>query len=540
MPFPDEQFIDLSFPSAGLDVTGSFNRQPSRQVAEGVFARTTPVGTNVRAHEPGTDRRRGGARCGLSRYINAIPGSTAGQIQELAVVVGAGYTPPGGTSQSSLSGRVVTLVAVIGGRVYVADAGGTSWTAATNGSSKTDYLASTGVVRSTVINQVLYLTDGTQMRTYTPSTNSVGDVVASDGRIPSNTAQTIFPTLMTNWRGRLVLSGLSTEPQNLFISKLGTPTNFNYSPSSTTPTQAVAGNLSTFGLIGDVVTGVAPFNDDVLVVFGDSSVWQLKGDPMQGGQPQRFSDGVGCAFGAAWCKDPFGTMYFFSNRCGVYAMAPGKQPIRMSQPIDPLLASINTGTNVIRMAWIDREQSLRIFVTPSSGAAAATHFTWEMRTGAWWKDTFATNAHNPTCLATFDGNSADDRVTLIGSWDGYVRAIDMDATDDDGTAIASEVWIGPVQSDSMDDWMLYDLQADMGESSGNVSFGVHVGRTAEAAISNTAVTTGTWSASRNNLSPIRRSGKAVYVRVSGTPRWAMERLRGRVSGLGRVRQRQAY
>lgn len=538
MPAPNEGFMDFSFPLAGLDVTAGYFRQPTRQVAEGVYARTCPVGANVRSHEPATDRRRGGARCGLSRYINAIPGSTAGQIQELAIVVGAGYTPPGGGGQSSQSGRVVTLVAVIGGRVYVADAGGTSWTAATNGSSRTDYLASTGVIRSAVVNQVLYLSDGTQMRTYTPSTNTVGDVVASDGRIPSNSAQTIYPTILTNWRGRLCLSGLSTEPQNIFISKLGDPTNFNYSPTSTTSTQAVAGNLSTFGLVGDVVTGLAPFNDDVLVVFGDSSVWQLKGDPMQGGAPQRFSDGVGAAFGAAWCKDPFGTMYFFSNRCGIYAMAPGKQPIRMSQPIDPLLADINTGSNIIRMAWVEAEQALRVFVTPSSGAATTTHYTWEMRTGAWWTDTFANTDHNPTCLTTFDGNLPSDRVTLLGSWDGYVRAIDRDAEKDDGSAIASEVWIGPVQSDSMDEWMLYDLQADLGEDSGAMTWSVHTGRTAEAAVSSEAKATGTWAGGRNNLATIRRAGKAVYVVLSSSARWSVERIRGRVSGLGRVRQRQ--
>lgn len=538
MPTPNETFQDFNFPVAGLDVTSGYYRQPARQVADGVYARTCPVGTNVRSHEPSTDRRRGGSRCGLSRYVNAIPGSTAGQIQELAIVVGSGYSPPGGTSQSSQSGRVVTLVAVIGGRVYVCDAGGTSWTAATNGTSKTDYLASTGVIRSTVINQVLYLTDGTQMRTYTPSTNTVGDVVASNGAIPSNSAQTIFPTLTCNWRGRWVLSGLSTEPQNIFISKLGTPTDFNYLPATTTVTQAVAGNVSTFGLVGDYVTGLAPFNDDVLVIFGDSSVWQFKGDPMQGGSPQRFADGVGAAFGAAWCKDPYGTMYFFSNRCGIYAMAPGKQPIRMSQPIDPLLASINTGSNVIRMAWIDREQALRIFVTPASAAAAATHFTWEMRTGAWWKDTFANNDHNPTCLCTFDGNLPADRVTLIGSWDGYVRSIDLDAETDDGYGIASEVWIGPIQAESMDDWMLYDLRSDFGTSSGDVAYAVHAGRTAEAAISSTARSSGTMTAGHNQLRPVRVSEKAIYVKLSSSERWSMERMWGRVSGLGRVRQRQ--
>ena len=37
----------------------------------------------------------------------------------------------------------------------------------------------------------------------------------------------------------------------------------------------------------------------------------------------------------------------------------------------------------------------------------------------------------------------DDRVTVIGCNDGYVRKFDATATTDDGTAISSYVYFGP-------------------------------------------------------------------------------------------------
>ena len=532
-----EALAPLDFPLAGLDVSQRFGRQPQRQVLDGVYARTTSVGVNVRAYDPTTGRLRGSSRPGLSRYVNAIPSGTAGQIQFLGIIVGAGYSPPGGTSQTSQSGRVVTLVTVIGGRVYICDAGGTSWTAATNGSSRTDYLNSTGVVRGTVAFGVMYLFDGSNIRTYTPSTNTVGDFVASNGYVPSNTAGTSFPKLCCTWRGRLVLSGLTSDAQNVFMSEQGDADDFNYSPSSTTPSQAVAGNVSLLGYIGDSVTGLAPFNDDVLVVFGDSSIWQIKGDPMQGGQAQRYTDGIGCVYGEAWCKDSYGTMYFMSNRGNIYAMAPNQQPIRISQSIDPLLETINTGTNVIRMAWVDREQALRVFVTPASAAAATTHYTWEQRTQSWWKDTFANNNFNPVTLTTFDGNTADDRVTIIGSWDGYVRAIDMAATDDDNTDIESSVVLGPITSETFDEMTIRDVQAILGESSDPVTYNVYVGNTPEEALSSTSVESGTFGAGRNPTTSIRRTGYSVHVKLSSTGQWSMEQLMMLVATRGKARRR---
>lgn len=82
---PQEAYTDLTFPLRGIDISRPFSQQPPQ---------TTPIGQNVRAYEPATGRARGGARPGLSKYIAAQVFSQS-LIQELGMVVGVGYTPPG-------------------------------------------------------------------------------------------------------------------------------------------------------------------------------------------------------------------------------------------------------------------------------------------------------------------------------------------------------------------------------------------------------------------------------------------------------------
>lgn len=528
----NETFRDLAFPLAGLDLSSGFDRQPVRPLGDGQFARTTPAGLNVRAYEAKTNRARGGLRAGLARYVaQRVNGSAL--VQGLNQITGTGYTAPGGGVQTSQSGRVVTLVAVSGGTVKVADAGATSWTAVTDGAGA---LISSGIVFSAVNNQKLYFADGTNEKYYDPATNSVLAWTASAGTLPVDAGDN-RPRLICTWRGRTVLSGLLKDPQNWFMSAVGDPTDFDYAPTSPSATQAVAGNVSTLGKVGDVITALVPYTDDILIFGTDHQIWAMTGDPMDGGQIDLVSDAIGFAWGMAWCKDPYGNIYFVSNRTGIYVLKPGSVPQRVSQPIEQLLQEANTGVNTISLIWDDRFQGLHVFITPTAGAAAATHFFWEARAGAWWTDRFANHDHSPLCAVTFDGNLPSDRVALIGSWDGFVRYLDQNATKDDGYDIASEVVLGPLVTRDLDDLLLKDLQAVLADDSGDVAFAVHVGETAEQALDADPVLEGTWGAGRNFTTHVRRSGAAIYVKLSASSPWAMEAIRGRLAATGKVRRR---
>jgi hypothetical protein len=526
-----DQLKDLHFPKSGLDISMAFSAQPNRPAWNGEYARTTPLGVNVRGWEPLTGRIRGGSRTGLRKYIPLTPGNITWITQELNLIVRDGS----GAVQPSQSGRVVTLVAVSQGNVFGTQPGGTTWTEATNLTVNTPPLNISGLVYSSANNQKLWFVDGTHYCVFDPTANTVSAWTASQGTMPVDSAGNTARLICT-WRGRQVLSGLVLDPQNWFMSAVSDPTNWNYNPISITPTQAIAGNKSPLGFIGDVVTTLIPYTDDVLVFGGDHTIYMMQGDPMAGGQIDLVSDAIGMAWGIPWCKDPYGNIYFVSNKTGIYTLVPGQQPQRISQPIEQLLHQIDTGANGIRLLWSDRFQGLHVFVTLLANPAPTIHFFYEVRSGAWWTDVFANSNHNPLCCVTLDGNTPGDRVPLIGSWDGYVRAIDS-AANDDGTPIYSSTLIGPLLTTDLDDMMLYDMQAILGETSAAVNYAVFVGSSAEHALANPPVATGTWQPGRNLDTFVRRAGHAIYVQLSSSSQWAMEAIRCRLGTLGKVRRR---
>ncbi len=55
----DEEYVDLTFPLGGLDLSGAYSEQRPG---------TTPVGVNVRGIDPILERKRGGSRTGLAKY----------------------------------------------------------------------------------------------------------------------------------------------------------------------------------------------------------------------------------------------------------------------------------------------------------------------------------------------------------------------------------------------------------------------------------------------------------------------------------------
>ena len=520
-----ETFADLRFPIAGIDLAAPFTVQAQR---------TTPLGKNVRAYDAAKNRARGGARPGLAKYLPVAPVANW-LLQDLHQITGTGDTSG---MQTNSSGRIVQLVTVSQGNVYYATAGDTTWTLATNNTGSSPPLNFTGIVRSAPNSLKLFFVDGTNYRYYNAATRAVETWSPTAGSLPvdggSNRAR-----LICTWRGRTVLSGLLEDPQNFFMSAQHDPFDFDYSPESTTATQAVAGNLSPAGLIGDVITSLCPYSDDMLIFFGDHTIYMMRGDPLLGGQVDLISDVIGGAWGVCWAKDPYGAVYFFSNQTGIYRFEPRSNapPQRISQQIEQLLKDVNTGTHTIRLVWNDRFQGLHVFVTPTATAAAATHYFFEHRTGAWWVDEFANKNHNPLTCLTFDGNLPTDRVALIGCWDGFVRSVSSTATKDDGYNIASEVIIGPLLTADTEDMMLKELQAILGEDSGDVNYAILVGPTAEAALESTPVQTGVWKAGRNLTNHVHRTGHAVYVRLTSTNAWAMEQIRAVVAGKGKVRKR---
>jgi hypothetical protein len=529
---PADNFINVPFPVLGEDLTMGYNEQR---------AQTTPLAQNVRSYEPSTERNRGGSRPGLYKWI-ATQVNGANLIQDLnQMAISQAVVPRSVALTTTPSQYILLATAISNGKFRFAVSGDASpqWYLPTTDS--TFWVTGTNVVRSAVLNQKLWVADGTNWFYWDPSTapttgGTVTAWAASSGTLPANGSNT--PRLIAAWRGRMVLASVLGNVNEIYMSAIGDPTNFNYAPASTTPTQAVLLSTSNLGLLSDPVTALIPYTDDVLIVGTQTSLWMIQGDPMAGGYLQVISRSIGVAFGQAWCMDPYGNIYFLANRGGIYQLNPTQgQPQRISQQVEQIVNDFSVALVNVRLIWDDRAQGLHIYDTVSAGAALTNHLFWDQRNNAWWVDQFANNNLNPIACTVMEGYTTLDRLPLLGSWDGYVRSINHTATTDDGTAIISSVFLGPILSKDFDDIMLMDLQCLLGVGSGNVTYSVMVGSTAEAALNTPAVASGTWNPSRNLSNLIRRAGHAIWIEITSSSPWSFEALRARVRGEGRVRQR---
>jgi len=390
----------------------------------------------------------------------------------------------------------------LGGGVFkkIVRGAATEVTAITNNGATPSAIAR--VARGAVLNENAFFVDGRDQWYYDPDTDTMEAWSAtSGGTLPKR------PRLIEAWRGRLVLARTEGKGGNIYMSKVGDPFDWDLYPPVISAVQAVSLEVASAGQVPDIVNGLIPYNDDLLIILCDHSIYRLTGDPMANGKLDSITNSIGGAFGRAWCMDDIGIIYFFGSRGGLYRMVPGRwMPELVSDNrLDRRLDSIDLDFYTVRMAWNDKDKTVHMFVVPidtvgaspsgptasppaSPGASPTaspvasptpaspsggpvnpggdfggafdpdlhiaasttaadplTHWVWERPTDGLFEDKFALSSLDPTAILVVDGDEPDDRVLLMGCGDGYLRAWDRDATSDDGSAIDAFVVIGPLQ-----------------------------------------------------------------------------------------------
>ena len=349
--------------------------------------------------------------------------------------------------------------------------------------------------------------------------------VATSGTLPADGGNSA--RLIENWRGRIVLSGIRTDPSNWFMSAYGNPLDWDYFPSVTVETQAVAGNNSSAGKSPDIINSLVPYTDDLLLFGGDKTIWQMTGDPMSGGRLDRVSGGTGMAWGRAWTIAPDGTLFFFGSRGGVYLMVPSQRaPQRLGiGTLDYELTQINLLENTIRMEWSTKEEGLYLFVCPVSPTKNPSSYFWDSRSSAWWKDVFP-QGMSPSYPVVLDGDEPGDREILIGASNGGIYSLSETAGDDDGTEISSHAFIGPITTGTDGMIVIDEMQYILPTSGNPVSYSIHTGDTVKGAVESSAFFTGNLVAGDNAADRRRIVGKNIFLKVhnkSGEKKpWSLE------------------
>ena len=328
-------------------------------------------------------------------------------------------------------------------------------------------------------------------------------------------------SLLAVWGGRIVLSGLDTDPYNIFMSAVGDPFDFDYSPEAQTVQQAVAGSITNgYGKNPDIVTALIPYTDDVLLIGGSHSIRRQLGNPAEGGLGISVTEITGIAYGKAWCQSPEGVIYFFGSRGGVFKIDPENGiPAKLTAlTIDERLTDINLDTTIVSLLWDDRAIAVRVYVTPIDGSAT-THYVWDVRNEAWWPFSYTNAGNNPMAVHLMSGSTAAERRLLEYGNDGYVRTVDVDSSSDDGNPIESHVYLGPFSGT-----MLVELSAILSEQSGNVTWKVCSASSMERALEVPPRSTGRLKAGRNANQWPRTFIEQGYLQLSATGPWALESL----------------
>ncbi len=87
-------------------------------------------------------------------------------------------------------------------------------------------------------------------------------------------------------------------------------------------------------------------------------------------------------------------------------------------------------------------------VTPATGTItailASRSLFYDGRIKSFWPQLFP-SGHGPAAAMVYDGDAASDRALFLGGRDGYVRKLDPASLTDDGTAIRSWLFMGPIR-----------------------------------------------------------------------------------------------
>jgi len=444
--------------------------------------------------------------------------------------------------------RESRLIVVSGGSVYRSDTDLSSLSIVGSGSG---VLGTPPVIFGAEAFQNMFFCDGTSANygylKYADNSWNDWATDVSAGTLPQGSDDTTLGcSILTVYRGRVVMAGLREDPQNWFMSKSGDPFDWDYSPATTTATQAVAGNNSDAGKLGDVLTALAPYQDDVMLMGGSNSIWIMRGDPAAGGNIDNITRNIGIVGGQAWTWNTSGTFYFFGIN-GLYKMDtanPAPELISKGR-LDKTFSDVDISTSYVRLIYDPQWQGVHVFITPlSQPTTAPKHWFWDERNDAFWPDEYPI-AHGPTAVLQFNADNPENNAILLGGFDSYIRAFDSDATTDDGTDISSHVVFTPIQPGDVYAFSyLSDLQLNLAKNSGSVTCDVFSGDTPEIAIDRASAGTNprirkVLTGVRNNPVLQRIAGNAFTLRLhqnSGST-WAYEQGGAKVSIVDRLRGR---
>ena len=497
--------LTVTFPSGGVSKRYGYHKQAPF---------TTPSANNVWPTDWDTGRERGGVRPGLTTFGSGFSG-----------------TPYNWCEANWVGNTSVAVTTSDGTRVYSNSTG--NWNLLLTTAPGTDFSS------CTVYLQKLYQARASGTCLYIALTASPGS-----GTVLSNAGGGTAPTncgLVVAWGDRLCLAGDTTDPQIIYMSAVGDPTDWDY--SSTDDSGAWANSGSTAGKIGENITSLIPHNQDCLLVGGTDSIYAIRGNPRLSSVPvYSLSATVGPLMQSAWCKT--GNDYtMMMTRDGLYSMRPGcgEPPTSVSRenlPDD--LTAIDPGSgDRCAIGYDARWRGVHIYVNRNSGTD--THWFYDLQSKGFWPMSFDT-AGTMNLAVNFKKKSTATKSALIAlSAAGSAYQFDTGSTEE----VDSHLYYGPIAIGSPHtEGIVSEITAVLSEDSEPVAWELYAGDSPQQAfnLADPTFVGNNWTVQGLNYiqNPLVR-GSALYIKAigvedgAGNGCWSIEEIPMVVRQAGRRR-----
>lgn len=356
-------------------------------------------------------------------------------------------------------------------------------------------------------------------KTYTPATDTIAILEASTGQVPTGCP------IIVNYLDRIGLAGAEAAPHVWYLSRKSDPTDWDYSQED--EQAAVAGTSADAGMPGDPITAWVAHSDDYSIIACQRNLWRMRGDPAAGGTLDKISSTIGIIGPKACCFGPSGELIFLSLD-GIYQLQPGGDAFPEPLSRDKLPREfLNLDANQVnaQLEYDVHGRGVRIFLT-TEPSNTRVHWWMDLQYKSFWPISLDSD-HEPTAACVYQATTVEDSGVILGSRDGTLRRFSDLAETDCGTAFSSYAVIGPVAlaTEGNKGWLM-SMDATIAASSGDVTWGVAYGNSAEAAISADSVDTGTWTEGLNAAVRPACVGQAMALTLTGESgrAWAVESI----------------
>lgn len=360
------------------------------------------------------------------------------------------------------------------------------------------------------------------------------------------------PKLISQFMGRLVLSGKSNEPNNWWMSGTGNWWHWNTGDNVIgdgviDASGPVAGNSTSLAEIGDPIRAIFPLHTSSFALATRDSIYALTDDPFaDNAQLVPISLTVGVASPEAYCYAANKTLFFFSED-GLYRLQPNDYNVDRSERVslgrlDREFTGIDFNKYTIKLVYDHVYFGVHIFLIPNEqekNKQSTKHYFYDDRNDSFWPMDYPTAA-GPSYAYYYTSPNAGDKAVLYGGFDGGIRMLDRGQDSDDGVAIDSYVWIGPIFGDQVNETKLMRIAAVLDENSSILNYEIYVGDTVDNAKNSKPVLTSSWNSGRNPWQYARCRGSNIFIKVyqNGklTP-WSFEQITATVALAGQSRVR---